>query len=137
MKHKYRLSDFTIFKFIELTNFEDRNITTSIWNLSDVSPYVIQRMEGMLNKQINECEREYGTYILEKFRSVTLLIIFNKDEKYIEIAVLSDVEDFDCFRECEMIYPTDEEYPIFKETFLKAFNNCVSERMKEIEKLMA
>lgn len=137
MNHNYKLTDFKI-KTEADTDIHERIVSIDLSNVKQLPSIIIERLEILINKTVEEHEQKYNVTIPMDNSELGIYIDVDTQEHTLS---LNAYVGYDINEECivgkEVMTTTDEDYSIIKKYFFNELSNYIFEQVRRIQGCVA
>lgn len=137
MNHNYKLTDFKI-KTEADTDIHERIVSIDLSNVKQLPSIIIERLEILINKTVEEHEQKYNVTIPMDNAELGIYMDIDTQEHTLS---LNAYVGYDINEECivgkEVMTTTDEDYSIIKKYFFNELSNYIFEQVRRIQGCVA
>lgn len=137
MNHNYKLTDFKI-KTEADTDIHERIVSIDLSNVKQLPSIIIERLEILINKTVEEHEQKYNVTIPMDNAELGIYMDIDTQEHTLS---LNAYVGYDINEEWivgkEVMTTTDEDYSIIKKYFFNELSNYIFEQVRRIQGCVA
>ena len=137
MSHNYKISDFRIDAGID-TDINERIVSIDLSNVKELPIIIVQRLETLINKMIEDHEKEHNTTVPMDKVDLGMFMDIDTQEHTLSLnAYVGYSSEEECIVGKEVMTAADEDYSIMKKYFFSELSNYIFEQVRRIQGCVA